>query len=82
MHTLHAYTHTHAHAHTHTVETHVDVHGRTYFMDHRTHTMAFEQGRGRPSDISREREMLERRYTYTCTCIYMYIGDMIIILSL
>ena len=44
----------------------MDQHGRTYYMDHRTHTMAFEQGRGRGVDMRTRREMLDRRY---CVCV-------------
>lgn len=52
------------------METHVDQHGRTYYMDHSTHTIAFDRGttassRAGPAPQQREiqsrREMLDRR---------------------
>lgn len=63
------YMYMHTHIDPHIVETHVDQHGRTYYMDHRTHTMAFEQGRGRGVDMRTRREMLDRRYCVCVVCV-------------
>ena len=50
-------------------ETHVDHHGRTYVMDHRTRTIAFDGQRRRTqhgttttSDLDARRQMLDRRW--------------------
>ena len=59
--TIHVCTYMYMYCRWSSSETLVDAHGRTYYMDHRTHTMAFEQGRRPPSDMTREREHLERR---------------------
>lgn len=61
VHVLHIHVHLYTYYHWSPSETLVDAHGRTYYMDHRTHTMAFEQGRRPQSDMTRERELLERR---------------------
>lgn len=47
------------------LETHVDQHGRTYYMDHSTRTIAFDQSsttvHGQEPEMRARREMLERR---------------------
>lgn len=60
-----------------TLEPHIDQHGRTYYMDHSTHTIAFNGGGGgggggvsaepqtsqpRQDEMQTRRQMLDRRY--------------------
>ncbi len=68
---LHSRTHTHTHAHTHTtvLERHVDQHGRTYFMNHNTRTVAYGRSDleastevARDPQMRARREMLDRRW--------------------